>query len=54
MGDDAKVCILRGCATGSSLGSGAGVLVVVGGTRFYSDSVVTLGAMLRFTREAEL
>ena len=54
MVSDARFCTLVGCATGFTLRDGAGVLVILGGTRFYSDYVVTFGSMLRFSSKAEL
>ena len=54
MGDGAIVCTLRGCAKDSTLGSGAGDLVIVLVKYFYSDSVVTLGSIVKFASEAEL
>ena len=45
------ICTLRGCKTGSTLGSGAGMLVV---EYFHSDSVVALGVMVNFVYGAEL
>ena len=49
--DDSCVCALGGCANSFILGGGAGVLVVFGGRRFYSDSVVTLGEKVRFAEQ---
>ena len=54
MGADAIFFTLKDCTTSSTLGAGAGGLVISGGKIFYSDSLVTLEKMIKFASKAEL
>ena len=54
MGADASYCTLKDCIAGYNLGDGAGGMVIILERYFYSESVVTLEAIVKFASEAEL
>ena len=54
VGDNSIVITLGSCTEGSTLGGGAGGLVIFGENMFRSDSVVKLEEMVKLASEAKL